>query len=168
MWTRPALASDLPPLALAMRPADAREIYALRPSADPYALVGEIALALPYALWAEVAGVDGSPSAAAFFAVWPKGRSRALGDAALFATREFRALARPLVAHLRGAVMPALVARGVRRVEARCMEPHRSARAFLLRTGARFEARLADFGPDGLAYLQFAWTLSAVAPSRKE
>lgn len=168
MWIRPPLLSDLPALVLGMCDQDAREIYALRPNKDPFALVGDLVSHLPYALTALVAGVDGEPNAIAFLAVWPKGRCEQLGDAALFATPKFGAIARDLIANIRQIQLPAMLKRGVRRVEARAMVPHKAAHAFLTRCGAVRETTLQDFGPDGLDYVLFAWRASDFAAGCRE
>jgi hypothetical protein len=166
MWTRPPLSSDLPPLCAGMRELDITEIYALRTHRDPHRLAGEIWRALPHAIEAFVAGVDGEPSAIAFAAVWPRSADGALGEAAMFASESFPRIAASFVRHIRKTLIPSSIARGVRRVECRAWEHHPMSHRLVLACGAVREARLNDVGPDGMAYVQFAWTKTDLEKNR--
>lgn len=165
MWLREPLGSDLPPLCAAMRANDAAEIYALRDHRDPVRLAGELWRALPFALAALVAGLDDVPCAIAFLGIWPKG-CRELGDASLFATAKFPRVARPLIRHIRAILIPSLIEGGVRRVECRALETYTASHRMIAAMGARRECLLPDVGPDGMAYVQFAWTKTYLANTR--
>jgi hypothetical protein len=84
-----------------------------------------------------------------------------LASANLFATAQFPHIAAPLVRHVRRIVIPELLARGVRRVEARAMADYRTTRRFLHACGAVCEKpRMPDYGKNGEAFALYAWRRS--------
>lgn len=161
MWLRSPTAGDMLHVAENMRDQDAREIFAVRRVEDRAALAYQL-----YAMRAQawvflVAGLDNSPNGEAFLGIWSTDETGGLASANLFATAEFPRLAAPLVRHVRRIVIPELLARGVRRVEARAMADYRTTRRFLRACGAVCEKpRMPDYGKNGEAFALYAWRRS--------
>lgn len=75
----------------------------------------------------------------------------------LFATPRWPEVARGVTRALRRDLGPALVAAGAHRAHAFSHAAHATAHRWLLRLGARCEARLTGWGRDGSDFLLFAW-----------
>lgn len=151
--------ADLVTLCQAMRPADAREVFALRSHDDPVRVAYEIFAMLPRARMAFVAGLDSEAWAAAFLGLWPMDESGGVLVANLIGTKRIARVAPALIARVRSVILPELIAQGVRRAECRVMQSHVSAREFLRACGAREEGILPDLGRNRETYIQCAWRL---------
>ena len=141
-------------VALTMREADRREIFACRTSYDPLVIAYGITKASRFG------GVALTPSgrpAAVVSAIerWPR-----VYEVAMFATDEWPAVAWSLTRFVSQRMRPAMLKAGGHRAECRSIVGHDVAHAWLDRLGFRCEARLPDFGKDREEFLLFAWRLS--------
>ena len=155
-WIRPAVREDVVDVAVRMRAADRAEIEAGLWDASPAAIArgllapGRMVLAAGRARPEAILGI-----------AW---RGPRMVEAAMFATDAFPDLALPLARHVRRVLMPGLVAAGVARAECRSAEGHVAAHRWLALLGAAPEALLTDCGRHRGRFVQFAWTLSRLAP----
>jgi hypothetical protein len=141
-------------VALEMREADRREIFACRQSYDP--------LNVSYTVMklARFGGVAISPSgrpAAVVAAIekWP-----GVYEVAMFATDEWPSIAWSLSRFVVQKIKPAMLAAGGHRAECRSIEGHDSAHRWLDWLGFRCEAQLPDCGKGRETFLLFAWRAS--------
>jgi hypothetical protein len=161
MWIRETVtAGDLVHLATHMRDQDAREVFALRQGEDRVGLAYGLYAAMPRVLHAFVCGLDKSQNATAFLGIWAMDETGGLASANLFATADFPHVAGALVRHVRRTVIPALLARGCRRVECRALADYRTTRRFLRACLAREEVLLPDYGKNREPFVLYAWTRS--------
>lgn len=139
-------------VALNMRPADAREIFACRADDDPTALAWEIMTRQPLgtviATRLPVAVVGAAQGWPGFFRVF------------MFATPAWPTVSRCTTRYVRKTLIPALLARGARRAECRSSADHHHAHRWLEALGAVREAVLPDHGRNGETFYQYAWRLS--------
>lgn len=161
MWLRSPSCADLVEVATSMRPQDAAEVFALRRDNDPVRLAHDLYACLPRMLVAVVAGLDKIEKPTAFLGIWGQDETGGLACANLFATADFPLLARPLIRHVRGSVIPDLLARGIRRVECRAQADYRTTRRFLTACKAKQEGPpMADYGKGGVPFVLYAWCRS--------
>lgn len=160
MWLRAPTCQDILDVALNMRQRDHDEIFAVRAGGDRAALAYGLYAVLPRALACFVCGLDNSRSAQALVGVWPQDETGGLATANMFATSGFRRLAPPLIAHVRSSLIPSLIARGVRRVEARALASYTTSRTFMAACGATQECLLPDYGRSGECFALYAWRRS--------
>lgn len=163
LWLRTPTAGDLVDVCTNMCEADAREIFALRRHSDRYRLAMEIYAVIPSAILALAIGLDSEPAAKAFLAIWAMDETGELAAAHLFGTDEFPRIGKRLVRYARQTLIPEMLAAGMRRVEARVMESHHKARAFLKACGAVEETHpphLLNMGSNGETYVLCAWRRS--------
>ena len=163
LWLRTPTAGDLIDVCRAMCAADAAEIFALRRHSDRERLAMEIYAVIPSAIRAFAIGLDSEPMAKAFLAIWAMDETGDLAAAHLFGTDDFPRIGNRLVRYVRQIMIPELLAAGMRRVEARVMETHGKARAFLKACGAVEETsppHLPDMGGNGETYVLCAWRRS--------
>jgi hypothetical protein len=143
-----------------MREMDRREIFLMLPDFVESSFAAVTSLMADKARVALGVGLDGSPFCAVVLLICKSESSPWLATASLFATDDFPKLAPWLIRHVRRRVIPALLADGVNRVEARALECYAATRRFLRACGAREEARLVDQGPNGEPYVLCAWRRS--------
>lgn len=164
MWFREPTPGDLVDVAENMRAGDIREAFALRARAGTLDDRRELAMMLwafrDRAAWFEVQGLDGSPRAAAFLGVWPTDETGGLLAASMFATPDFPVIARAWIKRVRTVVMPAILARGTRRVECRALRSYRTTRLLIRACGAVEECTLPDYGKSGESFVLYAWRRS--------
>lgn len=160
MWLHEPTPGDVLHVARNMREMDAREILDIHKSLDRDAFAAVASTMIPGALVAIGAGLDGAPFCAAVLLVCSSESKPWLAEASLFATDDFPLLARPLIRFVRQRVIPALIADGVRRVEARVLESYAVSRRFLRACGAVEEFPMPDHGPAGQRYVMCAWRRS--------
>jgi hypothetical protein len=159
-WIRPAAALEILDVARRMRAADRLELEAGLWDASPEAIAhgmsapGRIALACGRARAEAVVGI-----------AW---RAPRLVEVAMIATDAFPRIALPLTRHVRRALMPALLARGVIRAECRSIEGHVAAHRWLLALGAAPEAMLDDCGKGRERFVLFAWTLARLEAAGRD
>lgn len=161
MWLRSPTMIDVLHVAENMRPEDAREIFAVGRTEDRVGLAYKLYGARAQAWVFLVAGLDNSANGEAFLGIWPMDETGGLASANLFATAAFPHLAAPLIRHVRRVIIPELLARGVRRVEARALSTYGTTRRFLRACGAVCEKpKMPDYGKDGEAFALYAWRRS--------
>lgn len=161
MWLRAPSCADLLHVAAHMRDRDAAEVFALRRDNDRVRLAYELFACLPRMLVGLVAGLDKIENPTAFLGIWGQDETGGLASANLFATADFPLLARPLIRHVRGSVIPDLLTRGIRRVECRAQADYRTTRRFLAACKARQQGPpMADYGKGGVAFVLYAWCRS--------
>lgn len=133
-------------------------------AATPVSLWADWRAMQPAALISLIAHVGDAPFAV--FALGHTGQG-GVGQAALLARdhRRFRPQLRRLAALIRTHLPREAQARGVHRIEARCWAGHPTAPALLSLLGFAHECRMPGFGLGHHDFHQFAWTLSAVAPT---
>jgi RimJ/RimL family protein N-acetyltransferase len=165
MWIRDPQPHDLFDLAENMRADDAREIFLMKRDKDRQQFAIRIWRMMPRAVHACVFGLDTEPRAIGFLGLWAKDETGGLCEAALWARDPFALVAPRFVRHVRQRLMPFLMDNGIRRVECRTLETYTASRRLLAAMGARQETLLPDFGPDGEAFVQFAWRVSDWRPS---
>jgi hypothetical protein len=96
---------------------------------------------------------DGAPVAVAGASeVWP-----GVFQVGLFATPRWPEIAAAVTRALRRDLAPAVIAAGAHRVHAFSLASHAEAHRWMLRLGARCEARLQGWGRGGEDFLLFAW-----------
>lgn len=76
----------------------------------------------------------------------------------MLATEHWPRVASSVIKWAKREAMPALLARGYRRAEARSIEGHPEAIRFLTRLGFQVEAYVSEFGRNGEDFIQFAVT----------
>jgi hypothetical protein len=161
MWLRSPTPADMLHVSENMRPDDAREVFAIMRGEDRVRLAYQLYGARHRAWVFLLAGLDNSANGAAFLGIWPMDETEGLATAGMFATADFPLLAGPLVRHVRRVIMPDLLARGVRRVEARAMATYRTTRRFLSACGAVCErANMPEYGKNGESFALYAWRRS--------
>jgi hypothetical protein len=140
-----------------MRAMDVAEIFAMRPDLDAWALYRDLAQSRPAHLWFEIARPDDSLQPVALFGVM--GTSPGVGLAHLIATPGLRlGHAREIAARVREAVIPAMVAAGLHRVEALSLQGYGWAHRFLRAAGARPEGPPRRcLGKHGEDFQSFVW-----------
>lgn len=131
-WSAPAVQHVI----LAMRPADRREVFALRRSDDPFELFADLVAMRERALWFEVVydrDLMGDPLA--FFGVFHL--TPQVGSAAMIATAGLKPRgAAEIARRVRRVVIPDLLRLGVQRVQCERWESHGQAASFLRACGA--------------------------------
>lgn len=142
-------------VAEAMRPEDAREIWATRrdpPSPEATArLAQELAALTDYG--AVCAADDGAPVAFVGGAeAWP-----GAWFVWMFATPRWPEVGCAVTRWVIGAMIPAIREAGARRVECRSIEGHDQAHAWLEYLGARREATLPEYGRNGETFHVYVW-----------
>lgn len=138
-------------VALRMREADAREIYACRWVRDPLSIAQTVAAAARFGFVALTPA--GSPAAVvAALEQWPGNY-----QVAMFATDDWPQVAWSTTRAVQRHMRPAMLAAGARRAEARSHAEHAHAHRWLGWLGFVAEARLADFGKDGEEFILFSW-----------
>ena len=157
VWIRPIEFDAATHVALNMRMADVKEIFACRWTDDAAALVIELMAAVNARGRAWCAG--GERPVAVFGAVelWP-GRWSAL----MFATDDWPTVALSVTRFVLDDVMPTLIGLGCRRCEVRSMATHHAAHRWLARLGARAEGVHPAEGRNHEAFITYAWTRSDV------
>lgn len=96
---------------------------------------------------------DGIPVAAVGAALlWP-----GVWQVGMFATRLWPEVALGTTRHVKRWLMPAVRATGAHRAHAYSLASHETAHRWLLRLGARCEARLPGWGKGGEEFLMFVW-----------
>ncbi len=156
-WIRPLSFDAATYVALNMRAADAREIFACRWEEDPAALALELTAAVGACGCAWTAGRERPVAVCGAVELWP-GRWSAM----MFATDEWPTVARPVTRFVREEAMPLLVGLGCRRCEVRSMATHHAAHRWLVHLGARAEGVHAHEGRNNEAFITYAWTRSHV------
>jgi hypothetical protein len=148
---RPLEEESVALVALQMREADAREIFACRWRRDPLEVARQVCALSRFGL---VAWTPSGEPAAVVCAreEWP-----GFYQVAMFATVDWPAVAASTTRAVLQLLKPAMLAAGVRRAEARSAAAHASAHAWLIRLGFVAEVRLRDFGRDGEEFILFAW-----------
>ena len=138
-------------IARAMRPADAREIWATRAVEDPTALardvvrwsrIGTVATARDETPIAAIGAVEGWPGV---WQVW------------MFATPRWPEVALAVTRWARRVLSPVLIASGAHRAECRSLAANEASHRWLSSLGARAEARHAGYGKGGEDFITFAW-----------
>jgi hypothetical protein len=147
-----------------MRRVDADEIFAMRPDHDAFALYRDIAGAGPRHLWLEIARPATGLQPVAIFGVIAT--SPGCGLAHLVATDALTAaMARQIVARVRGVMAPVMIAEGLHRIEANSLASHRWAHRFLRACGARPEGPLRRaMGKMGEDFQTFVWIKDELPP----
>ena len=133
-----------------MRSWDRKEIFATRTDDDPTALA-EAALACGPISW--VAGRDALPIAA--FGCAPMWNG--VWSLWLFATDDFGRIGISVTRLVVKSIIPMMVQAGAHRLEARSMEGHTNAQAWLEMIGASREATLRGYGRDGQDFHVYTW-----------
>lgn len=141
-------------VALEMREADRREIFACRPIYDPLTVSFSV---MKLSRFGGVAIAPSGRPAAVLSAIekWP-----GVYEVAMFATDEWPSIAWQLSRFALQRIRPAMLAAGGHRAECRSIVGHTSAHAWLTWLGFRCEARLPDFGKGREEFLLFAWRAS--------
>lgn len=160
LWWREPSPGDVLHVARNMRDMDAREILGIHKNLDRDLFAAIVSTRVPSAAVALGFGLDENPFCAVVLLICVSESTPWLGDAALFATDAFSALAPQLIRHVRRAVIPALLDAGVRRVECRALAEYTVTRRFLRACGAIEEAELPDHGPESQEYVLCAWRRS--------
>lgn len=160
MWVAAPTLADLNHVFANMRAMDAREAFALRSAPDPYAVAAEKWSVMKYMAVALAAGLDNSPRAVALLMLWPMDETGGLLSGNMVATPAWPKIARLFLAHLRGEIAPRLLSSGVRRIECRVLDAHRSSIALCRALGAVEEGRCVDYGPNGESFRLMAWRRS--------
>lgn len=150
---------DLRHVCVNMRPLDWREIECLYTDLTREKLAESVWLSLKSYLFARVFCVTPKSPPIAFLGVAGAG---ALGAAAMWATPEFRRIARGMTEFVGNELAPHLARSGVRRVEARAWDGNGPALRWLRRLGAVEECALPEYGQGGETFVQFAWRASDV------
>lgn len=143
-----------------MRAADLAEIFSVWPHSDVEKLASELIARLPYYMLAKTARLKGQKPVV-FWAV--EKTTPVCGLAHMFATDDFRRVARPLARHIRQVGVPAMLAAGLRRVEVRARQDMPQNTAWLKLLGARFECVVPEQGNAGEPFVQYAWRKSDVS-----
>lgn len=139
-----------------MRAWDVKEIFATRPEIDPYQLFCDYKLfkAAAHALYLVRPNWLRHP--VALFGVFPKWGG--VGAAHLVATDEMTARqALWLTCFVRESVIPAMIAKGLHRVDCASIAGHDQAHAFLRRCGAKAEGERRGWGSRGEDFIEFRW-----------
>lgn len=149
---------DLTQIALAMRAADAAEIFAVRPEPDTpgnrAGLAVETLATVRARGLARVVRAGGAPAAViGAVELWP---GRWSGFA--YATDAWPRVWRAASDWALGVLGPAVIAAGARRVEVQTAAWRTDVHRWLARLGAACEGRHAAYARDGTDYLTFAWT----------
>jgi len=160
IWHRVPTPGDVLHVSRNMREMDAREIFLMLDGFDRDTFAAVTSTMVPRARVALGVGLDGSPFCAAVLVICSAESSPWLAVASLFATDDFPRLAPWLIRHIRKTIIPALLAEGVRRVEARALASYAVTRRFLRAAGAVEEAPLPDHGPNSESYILCAWRRS--------
>ena len=142
-------------VALRMRAADAREIYACRWRRDPLEIARQVCALSRFGF---VAWTPAGEPAAVVCAreEWP-----GFYQVAMFATDAWPTVAASTTRAVAQALRPAMLAAGGRRAEARSDARHDAAHAWLMRLDFRPEVRLREFGVGGEEFILFAWRRTA-------
>ena len=137
-----------------MRADDAVEIYGLRPHDNPIMLAYEVMAVIRNGGRGCAAWHEGKPVAIVGFAEnWP-----GVWQVILFATPEFRAVARPVLRWIRDTAADLVENHGGRRLQCDSRFDHEDAHRFLRAVGAHPEGPpMRDYGKDGAAYQRFVW-----------
>jgi len=152
---------DVSFVASAMRDWDWREIWATRSRIDPAGLAYQLVTMSPWAWTAGEIRDDRYHPIAALGAAqqWP-----GVAHAWMFATPDFRKVARAVTDHALAVFKPALLDAGLRRLECHSMAGHGAAHRWLRRLGARIEnadsgsgGAVPAFGADGQTFYRFVW-----------
>lgn len=141
-------------VAMNMRDADKREIYALRWEDNPFLVTNDVMAARNFS-W--VAWLDGRPCAVFGGAPLHPG----VWSMFMFATDDFRRLALGLTRMARRQIVPRLFGEiGAHRLQCHSHVEHEDAHRWLASLGCERESILKGFGRDGSDYIMF--TLSKV------
>jgi hypothetical protein len=141
-------------VALRLRAADRREIFATRWDEDPEELAAAAAVRGPFA-WA--AGAGGEPIACiGALEMWP-----GVWEAWMFATDAFNTIGKPLTRFIRQGMIPALTGVGAHRVQCHSIEGHHHAHRWLERLGAMHEFTVPRYGKNGEAFRLYSWSRGA-------
>ena len=133
-----------------LREWDRFEIFATRSDDDPDALAAAACATGPIA-W--VAGLDTTPIAAFGCAPMWSG----VWSMWLFATDEFGRIGISVTRLVVRSIIPMMVQAGAHRLEARSMEGHTNAQAWLEVIGASREGTLRGYGRDGQDFHVYTW-----------
>ena len=156
LTVRHATAEDVDYVVRRMRAQDRREVYGVRFSSDPDALIGEF-----------VAGIT-NQSFAYFYAVASKHTHRAIAliaivlatpraaFASLIATDEWLKIVLDVTRFIRDVVIVDCIKSGLRRVELRALASWHANRRWLESMGAIFECECPCLSDE--PYAQYAWT----------
>lgn len=158
-----ANARDVETVVRAMRPADRREVMAVRFSDRVEDLVDDLTRALPHAIRCFVLGRDGAP--VAIVGAWLT--SPGVATVLMIATDDWPAIAGPATRWVRKVAIPAVLGRTVRRAECKCWSEHAVSRRWLKRLGFVEEGRVRGLGRGGEDFVQLAW-LNPVPPPLTE
>lgn len=148
MWRRQADFDGAFYVALRLREADAREIYATRWSDDPEALALDAAAAVPgfvCGLERPIAAIGAVPMYPGVWNVW------------MFATDEFPRIGVSMTKLMKRVMIPNLQKIGGHRAECRSIEGHTEAHKWLELLGARREAEHLKAGKNGETFYTYAW-----------
>lgn len=145
-----------------LRPRDTAEIFCQIPG-EPK--THELAHTLVnYALHAFAVRIDGQPVAA--FGV--SYLSAAAVSVWAFGTKRMRRAVPSITRHVRGVIVPDLIADGYRTMEARSMVGYVEAHRWMLSTGAVQADLPYVFGKNGEEFVTFRWTAESYAGTNRE
>lgn len=143
-----------------LRACDRAELFAQRFEDDAEAFAGELALAIPRAIFAmALLADDGEPVAFVVLFLAAPG----LASVSLLATGRFAEIGRPAHRFLRRVVRDR-VFQTLRRVECRALAANHATRRWLRKLGFREERRLKLYGKAGEDFVQLAWLNPSFKP----
>ncbi len=143
-------------LARNMRASDAAEIFAQRADRNPFALYRDMAALRPRHLWFEIVRERTEVWPVALFGVVQTGPG--VGTAHMFGTPGLSlGAARIIAGRIRSTVIPAMIEKGMHRVEALSLTDYHWAHRFMRRAGARVEGTRLRLGSQGEDFTCFVW-----------